>query len=95
MSKLRDFVRILFKSKLGPQYQDPDRRISKLVDEFDAGHLPYRDFLILFNTIISEEAAIIPLFHRGFVWQFSKEINTHHISPLMSILRFDELIVNE
>ncbi|NJM09452.1 MAG: hypothetical protein HC883_00695 [Bdellovibrionaceae bacterium] len=87
-----DFVRILFKSKLGPRYQDPGGRISKLVDDFDNGSLTYRDFLIAFNSIISEEAAIIPLYHRGFTWQFSPNIDVKSVSPLMSILRYEELV---
>ncbi len=86
-----DFVRLLFKSHLGPKYQDPGNRISKLVDTFDSGKLTYRDFLINFNSIISEEAAILPLFHRGFTWKFTPNVDVRSISPLMSILRYEEL----
>lgn len=86
-----EFVRLLFKSKLGPKFQDPGHRVSKLVDEFDKGSMAYRDFLISFNAIISEEAAIIPMFHRGFTWKFSPNIDVQSISPLMSILRYEEL----
>lgn len=90
-----DFVRLLFKSKLGPKYQDPGQRVSKLVDDFDSGKLTYRDFLINFNSIIFEEAAILPLFHRGFVWEFSDNIDTRQIGPLMSILRYEELVLKD
>ncbi len=86
-----DFVRLLFKSKLGPRYQDPGKRISELVDKFDAGHMSYRDFLISFNSIISDEGAILPLFHRGFAYRFSNNVDVSTISPLMSILRYEEL----
>lgn len=86
-----EFVRMLFKSHLGPKYQDPGNRISNLVNKFDQNALSYRDFLISFNSILSEEAAIIPLFHRGFVWSFSEDIDTNRISPVMSILRYEEL----
>lgn len=87
------FVRILFKSKIGPKFQDPGGRISNLLENYDLGKLSYNEFLLNFNKILSEESAIIPLFHRGFAWQFSPEIETTNISPLMSILRFDELII--
>lgn len=86
-----DFVRLLFKSKLGPRYQDPGHRVASLVDKYDKGSMPYRDFLISFNSIIAEEAAILPLYHRGFSWQFSPNVNVQNISPLMSILRYEEL----
>jgi MarR-like DNA-binding transcriptional regulator SgrR of sgrS sRNA len=86
-----DFIRLLFKSKLGPRFQDPKERVSHLVDSFDRGQLSYRDFLVGFNNIIAEEAAIIPLYHRGFTWQFSPNIDVKNISPLMSILRYEEL----
>jgi len=88
-----EFIKLLFKSNLGPRYQDPGNRVSQLVDTFDQGTMTYRDFLISFNAIISDEAAILPLFHRGFVFQFSNNIDTSEISPLMSILRFEELVL--
>lgn len=88
-----DFIKLLFKSKLGPRYQDPGNRISQLVDDFENGRLSYRDFLISFNTIIFEEAAIVPLFHRGFAWKFTSNIDVQSVSPLMSILRYEELLV--
>lgn len=88
-----DFVRILFKSKLGPRYQDPGQRISKLVDDFDAGKLVYRDFLVTFNSILAEEAAVIPLYHRGFTFRFSPNVDVSSISPLMSIVRYEELVI--
>lgn len=86
-----DFVRILFMSNLGPRYQDPGGRVAKLLTDFENGRMPYRDFLVGFNAIISEEAAIIPLFHRGFSYAFSPNLDTNSISPLMSILRFEEI----
>lgn len=89
-----DFVRILFKSKLGPRYQDPGLRISNLVDQFDAGKVAYRDFLITFNATLAEEAAVIPLFHRGFTFRFSPNVDVSSISPLMSIVRFEELLID-
>lgn len=89
-----DFVRILFKSKLGPRYQDPGHRISDLVDRFDAGKVTYRDFLISFNATLAEEAAVIPLFHRGFTFRFSPNVDISTISPLMSIVRYEELLIN-
>lgn len=92
-----DFVRILFQSKLGPKFQDPNGKIANLVENFDKGSVTYREFLVEFNQAISDDAAIIPMFHRGFVWRFSKNIESKQISPLMSILRFEELrlIANE
>lgn len=86
-----DFIRILFMSQLGPKYQDPGGRVSKLLNDFEDGKMAYRDFLIGFNAIISEEAAVIPLFHRGFSYAFSPNLDTSSISPLMSILRFEEI----
>ncbi|MBX2989262.1 MAG: hypothetical protein KF802_15345 [Bdellovibrionaceae bacterium] len=86
-----DFIRLLFKSKLGPRYQDPGKRVANLVDDFDQGRLSYRDFLISFNSIISEEAAILPLYHRGFTWDFSSNVDTSSMSPLMSIVRYEDI----
>jgi len=53
--------------------------------------LAYRDFFIDFNAILYQEAAVIPLFHRGFVWTFSPNIDVASTNPLMTILRYEEL----
>lgn len=89
-----DFLKLLFKSNLGPKYQDPGGRVSDLIDRYENHQVSYRDFLIEFNSIISEEAAVLPLYHRGFSWKFSSNIETLSISPLMSILRYEELNLN-
>lgn len=88
-------IRILFKSALGPRFPDPENRVSDLLSAFDRENMAESELQKKFNQIIREEAAVIPLYHRGFCLLFSPNIRINEISPLMSIVRYDELVISE
>lgn len=90
-----DFVRLLFMNNLGPRYPDPNYRIADLLREYDKGSMKYREFLASFNTILDDEAAIIPMYHRGFLWKFSDTIDFQNVSPLTCILRYEDLKIKD
>jgi ABC-type transport system substrate-binding protein len=94
-------VKFMFCSNLGIAFPDPSERICKLVDEYEKLYgdiIPeeqMQKYVVEFDAIIDEDAAVIPMLKSGYSWLLSKNISTEAISPTMGIPYFDLFNVNE
>jgi hypothetical protein len=84
-------IRMMFCSKLGVSFPDPSGRICALTKRMEEEALDEREYETLFSSILAEDAAVIPLFHSGITWLFSKDIPLDEVTPTMNVPRFDQL----
>ncbi len=81
-------VRMMFCSRLGVSFPDPSGRIAGLTgDMTDRTTKTAADF----ERIVSEDAAVIPLFNSAFSWLVSKDIGMDNFSPTANLLRFEKV----
>lgn len=80
-------IKMMFCSNMGVSFPDPFGKISKLVkDDGNNETFPY-----LFEEAVDDDSVVIPVFHKGLTWYFSKDISTSNILPTMNVPRFDEI----
>ncbi len=84
-------ISILFCSDLGPSFPDPSGRICRIVDDFENDRIDEKDFSSVFFKIVDEDAALVAVSHFGIQLFLSAKINRDSISPLMSVMRFEDL----
>lgn len=88
-------VKFMFCSKLGVSFLDPSRRICKLVDEYESLYgdvvpqTAVADYIRRFDSIVDEDAAIIPIMKTGHSWLLSPDLDIDSVSPTMNIPYFD------
>lgn len=80
-----------FYSDLGPQYPDPSGRIKTLLKQHEIGVTSDSTFINEFNQAVYDDAAIVPISHFGVLMYISDKIKLESISPLLSIIRFNQL----
>lgn len=83
-------VNMHFAAYLGGKYPDPSGDVMSASRKFEAGALPYNDFVKDFNQAIYDDASVLPIMHMGRAWLVSDDID-HAITPVMSLPRFDEI----
>jgi ABC-type transport system substrate-binding protein len=79
---------MMFCSKLGISFPDPSKRICDLVTKENHEPMDPEQYEKQFNTILREDAAVIPLFHKGFSWYYSKNLKLAQ-APVAAPPRFD------
>jgi hypothetical protein len=84
-------VDMIFFSPVGPNLPDPSGRVKKMLSEYENDKLTDEDLTNQFLSIVEEDAAILPISHFGIQWYISSGINTKSISPLINIIRFDQV----
>lgn len=84
-------VSFQFCSEIGPRFPDPSGEICKAVTDFEKGFISEEQFSDAFNQRVFDDASVIPLTHYGIIFYISPEINRDSISPMVSVLRFDQL----
>lgn len=84
-------VAFQFCSEIGPKFPDPSGSICAAVEDFEKGKVSEEAFSEKFNQRVFDDAAVIPLTHYGVILYLSRDINTDSISPLVSVMRFDQL----
>lgn len=84
-------IDMLFCSDIGFQWPDPSGRICKLSEAIAKGHLNVNDGANLLQQYISEDAGLIPIFHRGGYYLFSPEIDHKSLGPMVTRIRFEEI----
>ena len=80
-----------FCSFLGGNLPDPSGRIRRLVEIFETGEITEQEFTTQFGASVSEDSAVLPLGHYGLQFYLSPEIRESSLSPLLSIVRFEDL----
>lgn len=84
-------INSLFCSSIGSGLPDPSGQICNLVNQFESDDLEEAKLAELFYEIVDRDSAIIPISHSGVQWYLSPEINLESVSPLVSVVRLDDL----
>lgn len=84
-------IDMLFCSDIGFQWPDPSGRICNLSLAISKGHLNINEGANLLQKYISEDAGLVPIFHRGGYYLFSPEIDHKSLGPMVTRIRFEEI----
>jgi hypothetical protein len=86
-------IKMMFCSQLGVSFPDPSGRVCALANSFERNpeSLSDEEYLERFNQIIEEDAAVIPMFHDGMSWFFSKDIDLSTVSSNLVVPRLEWL----
>ena len=82
-------VRFMFCSNLGINLPDPSERILELVDGYDQRAFPQVEYAQRFESILREEAFVIPLFHVRQTWLYSGDLDLSRVSTAVDIPAFE------
>lgn len=82
---------VIFFSHVGLNIPDPSGRVKKMLFDYENDKLSDQELTDNFLTAVEEDAAILPINHFGLQWYISSGINTQSISPLVSVIRFDQV----
>lgn len=81
-------VRMMFCSRLGVGFPDPSGRIAGLTENM-ADRSPQT--AAAFEHIVSEDAAVVPIFNSAFSWLVSADIGMDQFSPTANLIRFEKV----
>ncbi|NJL24958.1 MAG: hypothetical protein HC902_07140 [Calothrix sp. SM1_5_4] len=85
-------ISMMFCSKLGVRFPDSSGRICDLVAKAKSSDsVVSDDYEMQFNSILKDEAEVIPLFSTGIFWLYSDDIDPKSISSIPLDPRFDLL----
>ena len=87
-------IGVVFCSDLGPKFPDPEGKICELISKYENDFINQDELTKEFLTQVEEDAAIIPISHFGIQMYMTKNINQESISPLISVMRFDDLVLD-
>jgi hypothetical protein len=80
-------------SPIGMNLPDPSNRVKHLLHEYEIDKLTEEELSNKFLSIVDEDSAILPISHFGLQWYISSTINQKSIGPLISIIRFDQVVL--
>ena len=88
-------VEMMFCTKMGVSFEDPSGDICSLTKKYrqQPNSVTKEEYAYEFNKAMVQDATVIPLFHWGQTWYFSKDIDLSQFSPTMGYPRFDLLSV--
>jgi hypothetical protein len=84
-------IEMLFCSEIGGNLPDPSGRICKILNQFEKMEISEKQAEKLFFDALESDAAVLPIGHFGMQWYLTREIDRSSISPLVNIIRFDDL----
>lgn len=84
-------LEVLFCSQLGANFPDPTNRICNMLKTYEKDQLDDTTLANSFFEFIENDAAIIPISHHGLNWYLSPGIEQDSLSPLVSVIRFEDL----
>lgn len=84
-------IDVLFCSKLNAHLPDPTGAICDLVDKYEEDLVTEEQLTEKFLRLIEDDAALFPITHLGGTMYLSKDVSLKSISPLISVIRFDQL----
>jgi hypothetical protein len=82
---------VSFCSSMGINFPDPNSRVCKMLKDYEEDKITEDQLTTNFLTSVVEEAAILPVSHYGVKLFLSENINTDSFSPLMAIIKFDQI----
>jgi ABC-type transport system substrate-binding protein len=84
-------IRMMFCSSLGVSFPDGSGKMCDLVSRYEKDLVKEEEYQQAFNQTLLDEKSVIPLWHSGLTWLFSKNIKLSNISPSMSLPRFEQI----
>lgn len=85
---------VVFCSKVGNMFSDPTKTICKLVSDYENDLIDDNELAKRFLNQVEEDSTIIPISHYGLQMYISENISQSSISPLISVMRFDDLVLD-
>ena len=86
---------VSFCSAMGINFPDPSNRICNLIADYESDKIDDSQLTINFFKYIKEDSAILPISHYGVSLYLSDHIDISSISPLMSIMRIDQILLEK
>lgn len=86
---------VSFCSSMGINFPDPDGRVCSLINDYEKDKLNDEELSDQFFPIIEEQAAILPISHYGVNMFISDHLDTTTFSPLMAIMKFDQINIRK
>lgn len=84
-------IDVLYCSDFGPRLPDPDGEVCDLLPKLRNGGITLEDLPSQFELANSRGKSVLPVAHYGITMFVSPGIDRESVSPLISVLRFDEL----
>lgn len=82
---------VSFCSSMGINFPDPNRSVCNLVSDYENNLIDDQKLSELFLENVNDEAAILPVSHYGVKLMVNKYISTETFSPLLAIMKFDQI----
>jgi extracellular solute-binding protein (family 5) len=82
---------VVFCSEIGLRFPDQSGRICKSIEDYENGKTNDQEFADEFNQAAFDDVSVLPITHYGVMMYLSQEINRDSLSPLISVVRFDQL----
>lgn len=85
-------IDMMFNSKLGVSFPDPDNSIKNLINNYKLGkYMTIESLQDDFERILDDESYVIPVFRRGFSFLVSENIDENSFSQTSNLPRIDFL----
>ncbi|MEK7691090.1 MAG: hypothetical protein AAB425_08730, partial [Bdellovibrionota bacterium] len=83
-------VRMMFCSKLGISFPDPNGSVCRLTDEFENDkNADTAAYQMRLQEVLDREAYVIPVFHASLTWLVTEDLDFTGISLTQTIPRMD------
>ncbi|MGE5085445.1 MAG: ABC transporter substrate-binding protein [Bacillota bacterium] len=82
---------VVFCSEIGLKFPDPSGRVCNAVEDYEKGKTSDQEFSDEFNQAVFDDVSVIPITHYGVMMYLSYDIKRDSMSPLISVLRFEQL----
>lgn len=86
---------VSFCSSMGINFPDPGGKICKLIEAYEADKVSDEELSNKFLELVNNEAAILPVSHYGVQMYISKNIDATSFSPLLAIMKFDQIRISQ
>lgn len=84
-------IYVAFCSAVGIRFPDPQNQICKLYEDYELDLINDEQFTSGFLKLVEEQAAVLPVSHYGVQLYLSDKIDLVTLSPLLAIVKFDQL----
>ena len=88
-------IDVMFCSKFNASFPDPTGKICNLINEYNQNKLADKQLAKLFLEAVDEDSLILPFSQFGVQLYLSKNINLQSVSPMISVIRFDQIEIND
>lgn len=86
---------VLFCSKLNAALPDPNNTVCNLITDYNSDRISDVQFSEMFFSALDVESAFFPLYHFGLKFYINNNIVKSSISPMLSVLRIDQMEISQ